>query len=177
MRHILANLAVYAIAALIVLGAALFAWVRSSQLVVSDERTVVAGYAAAPAHEFDWAALGRDSYRRNCANCHGREGDGWDQYPGLAQTRTLAGRPAGRAFLINLHLYGLDSPRSRVPMPRMDHLADAELAAVLNYMLAEIGGADVGSADTPLFEPQEISANRGAGLGPQEVFERRGAQR
>ena len=75
--------------------------------------------------------------------------------------------------MINLHLYGLDSPRSRVPMPPMDHLADAEIAAVLNYMLAEFGGSEVGSGATPPFFPPEVAARRGAGLGPQEV----GAQR
>jgi len=45
--------------------------------------------------------------------------------------------------------------------------------AVLNYMLAEFGGAEVGSGATPPFLPPEVAARRGAGLGPQEV----GAQR
>lgn len=173
MRHVLANLAVYAIAVLILLGATFFAWIRSSQLVLSDERSVMARYESATEHEFQWPVLGRDSYRRNCANCHGRHGEGWDQYPGLAQAGVFASETAGRTYLINLHLYGLDGPRWRVPMPRMGHLADAELAAVLNYMLAEFGGADVGGATIPLFLPSEVAARRGAGLGPQEV----GAQR
>jgi hypothetical protein len=42
MRHFLAWIATYTIAGLLIGGAALFAWMRSAQLVISDEGTVVA---------------------------------------------------------------------------------------------------------------------------------------
>lgn len=171
MRHFLANLAVYIIATLILVGAALFAWIRSEQLVLSDERTVVAPYAPEAAHGFEWARLGRDSYVRNCANCHRRAGGGWDQYPGLAHVARLAAAPGGREFLVDLHLHGLASPRWRAPMPRMGHIPDAELAAVLNHVLTAFGGAD--PAGPLLFEPAEIEARRGPRLSPQAVDARR----
>jgi mono/diheme cytochrome c family protein len=173
MRHFLANLALYVIASLIVLGAAFFAWVRSAQLVVSDERTVVARHAPAE-HGFEWAELGRDSYARNCANCHGRAGGGWDQYPGLAHTARIAAEPGGREFLVDLHLHGLASPRWRAPMPRMGHIPDAELAAVLNHVLTAFADQPVDAAGGPaLFSPVEISTRRGPRLSPRQVDGRR----
>jgi mono/diheme cytochrome c family protein len=173
MRHFLANVVVYVIAVLIVLGAALFAWMRASQLVVSDEKAVIGQYAAVAERARHAAALGRESYRRNCANCHGRDGEGWDQYPGLAQASAGARRPGGRVYLVNLHLYGLDSPRWRVPMPRMDHLSDLELAAVLNYVVAEFGGVDSGGEEGVVFGAADVAERRGAGLSPAEVFAQR----
>jgi mono/diheme cytochrome c family protein len=169
MRHFLANLAPYAIAALIVLGAAIFASVRSSQMVLSDEATVLAQFAPGEAHEFEWRALGAGSYVRNCAACHSRDGGGWDQYPGVGHTARLVAAPRGREYVIDLHLYGLASPRWRVPMPPMGHMADVELAAVLNHVLTNFGNARELPPGAPLYLPADIAARRGLRLRPREV--------
>src|SRR5690606_35659703 len=96
MRHFLANVATYGIAGLLVVGAALFAWARSSQLTVTDEVAVLAQYEPHPSGEFRWQDLGARSYERNCSTCHLRDGSGWDQYPPLDHTRTLAAADGGR---------------------------------------------------------------------------------
>jgi hypothetical protein len=44
MRHLLGNLATYAIAVFLLAGAAVFATVRSSQVVITDESAVLARY-------------------------------------------------------------------------------------------------------------------------------------
>lgn len=169
MRHFLVNLATYTIAALIALGAALFAWVRSAQLVVSEEATVLARHAPAEAHGFEWQALGAGSYVRNCAACHGRDGGGWDQYPGVGHTARLFAAPGGRDYVVDLHLYGLASPRWRVPMPPMGHMNDVELAAVLNHVLTHYGNERALAPDAQLYLPADIAARRGQPLRPREV--------
>jgi mono/diheme cytochrome c family protein len=166
MRHFLANLATYAIAAFLVLGAGVFAWVRSAQVVFVREPAVLAGWEPEPGAPFAWEALGESTYVRNCANCHGTEGGGWDQYPGLGATAALYLAPGGREHVIDLHLYGLDSPRWRAPMPPMGHLEDVEVAAVVNYVITRFGNRVPPDA---LLRPERVAARRGLGLRPGEV--------
>jgi mono/diheme cytochrome c family protein len=169
MRHFLANVATYTIAAMLLVGAALFAWMRSAQLVITDEAAVLARYEPTPAHEFRWEELGSDSYVRNCANCHGTEGEGWDQYPGLGHSASLFAAPGGRDHLVDVHLYGLASPRWRAPMPPMGHMHDAELAAVINHVLTRFGNRGRLPADARLYVPSDVASRRGLGLSPGEV--------
>lgn len=175
MRHFLANVATYAISILLVAGAVVFGWLRSGQVVITRESAVVAAYDPGRDGEFVWAELGRDSYLRNCANCHGQEGDGWDQYPGLDHTGQLFVADGGREYVIDLHLYGLASRRWRAPMPPMGHIGDVEMAAVINHVLTLRGGEDALSADAPLLAPGDIDARRGRRLSPNDVDRRRPA--
>lgn len=175
MRHLLAAIVTYALAGLLVGGAALFAWARTAQVVISDEQTVVARFEPAPAHAFAWRALGAASYERNCANCHGERGRGWDQYPSIRHAAALALPPGGREYLVDLHLYGLASGRGRgVPMPPMGHMPNVELAAVINHVLTTLSDAPVGGppgAGVPLFTPAEVAARRGQRLSPGDVYD------
>ena len=173
MRHLVANVALYVIAAFLVVGATLFAWMRSSQLVLTDEPTMLAHHAPAEAREFEWRELGRRTYEANCANCHGDAGEGWDQYPPLAGTGALLAAPGGRDYLVDLHLHGLASPRWRAPMPAMDHLPDVALAAVLNHMLTELADAPRAAPAARLYLPADVEARRGRRLTPQAVNARR----
>jgi mono/diheme cytochrome c family protein len=174
MRHFIANVATYTIAVLLVGGAALFAWMRSAQLVITDEATVLAAADPAYAREFDWERLGRASYERNCRTCHLGDGSGWDQYPGLSHTAALFGAPGGPEYLIDVHVYGLTSDRWRAPMPPMGHIQDAELAAVLNHVLSSFGNQRARS-EGALYEPADIAARRGLGETPWTVNARRPA--
>ncbi|CAN5830304.1 MAG: cytochrome c [Gemmatimonadetes bacterium] len=172
MRHLLGNLATYAIAVFLLAGAAVFATVRSSQVVITDEAAVLARYQPEPGAPFRWEALGSGSYKRNCMNCHAEDGAGWDQYPGLANSADLYTAAGGREYMIDLHLYGLTSERWRAPMPPMSHLHDIEMAAVINYVITRFGdGGRFTHAD--LLRPEDIAARRGAGLSPHEVDRRR----
>jgi hypothetical protein len=95
MRHFIANVATYTIAVLLVGGAALFAWMRSAQLVITDEATVLARRRPGIRARVRLGAAGRASYERNCRTATA-DGSGWDQYPGLGHTAALFGAP-GRA--------------------------------------------------------------------------------
>jgi mono/diheme cytochrome c family protein len=169
MRHFLANIMTYAIAVLLIAGSAAFAWMRTAQLALVTEADVIARYEPAPAGEFRWHELGRTAYERNCANCHGSEGGGWDEYPGLEPAAAIAAAPGGRDYLVDLHLHGLTSDRWGAPMPRMRHMHDAEIAAVLNYILTRFGNA----GDDALFVPDEIRDRRRGRLSPADVNRRR----
>jgi mono/diheme cytochrome c family protein len=164
MRHVIANIATYAVAALLVVGSAFFAWLRSEQVTVTTEAAVLAGYE--PADEvFQWFALGESSYVRNCANCHLGDGSGWDQYPGLDRSGAMLRTEQGREHLIDLHLYGLTSDRWGAPMPPMGHIRDVELAAVINYIATRFG--DAGDGD--LLVSADIEARRGLRRSPADV--------
>lgn len=167
MRHLLANVATYAIAAFLLLGAGLFAWLRSAQVVFTVEPAVLARWEPAPEAPFVWERLGESTYVRNCANCHGSGGGGWDQYPGLGRAAGLFRAPGGREHLVDLHLYGLASRRWGAPMPPMGHLEDVEVAAVVNYLLTRFGNELPDGA--ALLRPEEVAARRGLGLRPRDV--------
>jgi mono/diheme cytochrome c family protein len=165
MRHVLANILTYAIAALLFIGAAMFAWMRSGQVMITTEATLLAGYQTAEPHVFRWHELGRSSYARNCANCHGGDGTGWDQYPPLHRSGAMLETDRGRDHLIDLHLYGLTSDRWGAPMPPMGHIRDVELAAVINYIASTFGDA----GDDRLLVPAAIEARRGLRRSPADV--------
>ena len=173
MRHLLANVALYAIATFLVVGAALFAWMRTSQLVLTDERTMLAHHAPADAREFEWRELGRRTYYGNCAACHGDDGEGWDEYPPLAGTAALLLAPGGREYLVDVHLHGLASPRWGAPMPPMGHLPDVALAAVMNHVLVGIDDAPRAAPGARLYLPADVAARRGPRRSPHEVNARR----
>jgi mono/diheme cytochrome c family protein len=175
MRHFFAYVATYTIAVLLIGGAALFAWMRSAQLALTHERTILAQFEPARTDAFEWEALGARSYERNCANCHGRDGEGWDQYPGLGHTARLFAASNGRDYVVDLHLYGLTSRRWRAPMPPMGHIQDVEMAAVLNHLLTHFGNQRDLPPGATLYGPSDVTARRGARLSPWDVEARRPA--
>jgi cytochrome c5 len=169
-RHFLANILTYTIAVLLFVGAAAFAWLRSAQLELTTEAAVLARHEPPETLEFAWRELGQRGYERNCANCHRADGSGWDQYPAVTNAGTLASRPGGMDYLIDLHLYGLTSDRWGAPMPPMVHMRDVELAAVINHIVHHLGG---GAAEPRLVDPAAVAARRGQGLTPRGVNARR----
>jgi mono/diheme cytochrome c family protein len=174
MRHYLANIATVTIATFLIVGAALFAWMRTAQIVIADEATLLGRYAPA-AERAGWLELGQRSYASNCSNCHGRDGTGWDQYPGVGHTSRLFSLPGGREYIIDVHLYGLTSERWRAPMPPMGHINDIELAAVLNYVLTHFGNQQHLPPDAALYLPEQVGIRRGQGASPRDVNARRPA--
>jgi mono/diheme cytochrome c family protein len=171
-RHFLANIAIYLIAVFLLGAAALFGWVRSAQWVISSEQNILAQFTPAPADAFAWAQLGASAYRRNCENCHGPEGLGWDQYPGLDHTARILSAPGGRTYLTDLHLYGLTSPRWGAPMPPMGHMHDVELAAVINHVLSHFGNEQM-VGENAFYRPEDIRERRELERSPGEVNKQR----
>ncbi len=174
MRQVIANFVTWGIGLLLIVGAAGFAWMRCAQIALTEESQLLIQHQPEPLDGFDWKELGARSYTANCRACHSADGTGWDQYPGLAQTADLFNAPGGQAYIINLHLYGLTSPRWRAPMPPMGHLHDIETAAVINHVLTNFGNEGK-VADADLIQPADVSSQRQKQLTPWEVNEQRPA--
>jgi mono/diheme cytochrome c family protein len=115
------------------------------------------------------AADGEALFAQHCAACHQTNGGGT---PGLAPALagTLGARatkPAGRDYLVQVLLSGLNGPITSQGqpfngfMPAFTQLPDAELAAVLNHVLGEFNGATLAAGHVPLSEGELAAARRG----------------
>lgn len=121
-------------------------------------------------------------YTANCMACHQAGGQGIPgAFPPLAgHAPELHNVPGGREFLIDSILYGLQGPITVAGiaynglMPAWPQLSDAEIAAVLNYILTEWGNDALLEDFTP-YSPEEVAAQRGLNLTPIQVHERRQA--
>lgn len=174
MRHRATNIFTFVLTGLLLLGAVVFAVLRSHQIVISNEGTVLGRFEALEDERAE-RALGARAYDANCQHCHGARGQGWDQYPGLTNFAALAAAPGGREYTIALHLFGADSDRWRVPMPPMGHMRDIQLAAVINYTLNQFGNQPPPSY-API-TPTEIVAMRASHLTAADVARLRPSRR
>jgi mono/diheme cytochrome c family protein len=101
-------------------------------------------------------ASGRDpqlAYMLECQGCHGADGAGHPgTVPPLAdQVADFLRVPGGREYLI------------RVPGSAQSSLGDAELAAVLNWMVQRFGPRDAAATAAP-FRPDEVARERASPL-------------
>ena len=87
-------------------------------------------------------------YVLSCAGCHKLDGSGSARVPSLRDTGSVLARAGGRDYLL------------RVPGAAQAPLSDARLAAVLNWVLTEFGGA----APDPPFDAAEVAAARATPL-------------
>ena len=98
----------------------------------------------------------RFDFTLNCSGCHGLDAHGSASVPTLVGTGALLSSAKGRDYLI------------RVPGVAQSPLDDGRLAALMNWMLVEIGGAtnltpytaaEVGRLrKDPLRDPQQVRA-------------------
>ncbi len=176
MRHLLANLAVYALAAGLIIGSLLFAWVRSQQYVIAHQEVIEPReyVAATDPSEFDWEDFGKRVYVANCQNCHGSTGLGRDRYPGIRGQGAVVTADGGREYLARVMIYGLVTSNYPAPMPPMPNLTDAQIAAVNNYILTHFDDADAHD-DLTLYVPQEVAAERGRTYSDREIGQQRPA--
>lgn len=89
------------------------------------------------------------NYMLHCQGCHRADGEGKPgSVPALADSvARFALLPEGRAYLM------------RVPGASQSPLSDADLAAVLNYMVQRFGPADAAAKAAP-FTAAEVRASR-----------------
>ena len=171
MRHVVANLATYALVASLAVAVALFAWGRSAQLVVATEADVEPAQTVAvtsPA-AFDWRAFGESVYAANCQNCHTADGSGRGMYPPVQNQAVHLGAEGGRGYLVDVALYGLYTGEYGAPMPPMPELSDAEIAAVSNYVLVRFAAPDAAPDSGRLYVPRDVRQRRGRGLSENDV--------
>ncbi|CAN5560604.1 hypothetical protein BH23BAC4_BH23BAC4_09580 [soil metagenome] len=170
MRHFIANFAVYLIAGVLVLAAYVWAVVRANQTVLANEEMVEpAEYlAATDLASFDWPEFGEAVYIRNCAACHGGNGQGReDYYPPLHNQDRVLAAEGGREYLINMVLYGIRTGLHGAPMPPMANLSDAKIAAVNNFVVTRFSHAD--PAELDLLIPADVALLRDLRLSEREV--------
>lgn len=177
MRHVLANLTTYALAVGLALGAALFAWARSEQLVIATEADVEPAETVPPASvtAFAWRDFGEGVYLANCQNCHTVDGSGRGMYPPVQNLTAHLGAEGGRGYLLDAVLYGLYTGEYGAPMPPMPELSDAEVAAVTNYVLVQFAVAGTAPDTSRLVLPADVAERRGRALSERDVARTRPA--
>jgi mono/diheme cytochrome c family protein len=175
MRHLVANLATYALALGLAVGAALFAWGRSAQLVIATEADVEPAQTieVTSASVFSWRAFGARVYLANCQNCHTADGSGRGMYPPVQNQAAHLRAEGGRGYLVDAVLYGLYTGTYGAPMPPMPELSDAEIAAVTNYVLVQFAARGTAPDTSQLYLPSDVAERRGRGLSEWDVAETR----
>lgn len=161
MRHATAHRATFVIAAIIAAVSALFAWIRSHDIVIAPRRTFAAPQEAAAVD----LSRGDAFYANNCRMCHGT----------LPHLGKLAATAGGREYFADLMVFGLDGKieiagkLKEVFHPPFDGESDDDLAAVINYMLASWGNAASLPADWKPMAPREVAASRARALSAEQV--------
>ena len=120
---------------------------------------------AAPQYELPVAIrdVGKDLYEKNCADCHGRQGEGHEPAaPPLAGNRAVTMPVAVNS--IRMILFGgyapgtAANPRPFGMPPYSLTLSDEQIAEVLDYVRTSWGN------QAPLVFGEDVGANRGSPL-------------
>ncbi|MGH8714535.1 MAG: c-type cytochrome [Casimicrobiaceae bacterium] len=115
---------------------------------------------------------GRAVYERNCASCHGADGRGQPgSFPPLAGNPDLA-KDSDFPVLVVLHgisgAIEVDGQHYEGSMPPFDHLADAEIAAVLNFVRGGWAGQAQRPAAPPV-TPESVAGQRQRTMSAADV--------
>lgn len=132
------------------------------------------------AQDFD-RELGAQTYA-NCAGCHQADGAGLPGvFPPLAaHAPALVAAEGGRAYLIDVLLYGLqgeimvDGAAYNGVMPGWAQLSDEQIAAVINHILSAWDNESLLPEDFVFVAPDEVAAQRGTAMTAERVHELRG---
>ncbi len=113
-----------------------------------------------------------------CAACHQANGAGIPgAFPPLANHAAEL-YIADPTYMIDVVLYGLtgqiqvEGATYNGFMPAHEHLADEEIAAILNHVMTSFGNEDAASGFEP-YTAESVAAQRGLGLSSADVLELR----
>ncbi|ADI15016.1 c-type cytochrome [Truepera radiovictrix] len=143
---------------------------------------LVASAQAAPSSHVDIdTGEGESLYLANCASCHLASGEGVPGvFPPLVRhVPNLEAAEGGRAYLINMMLYGVQGEievlgeRYNGVMPGWRGLSDEAIADLLNYISVAWGNAERLPEGFEAYTPDEVAAQREPELGMREVYEQR----
>ena len=166
---------VFIVTLVLIAAAALFGLLRSEGVGVAIGPQASLERVAAHAETDEdraWLEPAVEIWDARCAGCHVE----------LGYLSDVTAAEGGRAYLIDLMLYGIDGDvtiegetvalRHR---PFADTFDDEEHAALLNYMVTAWGNEDALPDDFDLYEPEEIAEQRGRDLTQEDVVDLRPA--
>ncbi len=138
----------------------------------------VRAQAAISPGEFNWQALGEQTYNTNCSGCHQRSGRGIPGgFPPLAgHAPQVLAQKGGHAYIVRLVLFGLtgaievEGTSYNGSMPSWSSLKDDQVAAVINHVLTEWGNDAQLPKDFKPVIPSEVAAARADNLTPEQVY-------
>lgn len=167
MRHTRISVASYAVAGILVLSAAAVAWARSRDAGAGATAAIgtaaAAETAAMPVADDSGAAV----YARECRSCHGEgEARGRRIPPLRGFAVELLVAEGGREYLIDLMFDGRvrfvvdEKVEYQKTHPAYPHLHDAQVAAVLNHMLAAWGNQALLPRGTRPYTAAEVARRR-----------------
>lgn len=187
MRDTTVNKTTLVLVGILVLAAGIFAWVRSREPAPGASKETTTGETGssarpAPADGKSAAAAtdapgpdGRAVYSDECGFCHGNDVDARSSLGG--RIARISGVDGGSAYLIDLLLHGLEGRAEDEPAhPPFDHLSDAQVAAVIEYLRQAAPQADPGGAGTasaPAVSAGAVEARRSRDLDPALLSEER----
>jgi mono/diheme cytochrome c family protein len=123
---------------------------------------------------------GESVYAANCASCHQANGQGVPgAFPPLAggHAADLVQAEGGRSYLLHALVYGVQGQLEVAGqtynglMPAWRQLSDAEIAAVLNYVIRAWDNGAALDAEVADFTPDEVAAVRGKDLASTAVLQ------
>lgn len=122
-------------------------------------------------------AAGTTIYNTNCAACHQGSGQGIPSaFPPLADHAVHVYENGGREFLMDVLLFGMQGPIEvngttyNGMMPAWGHLADSDIANVINHIITAWNDAPDGFVP---YQASDIAAQRDKGLSAAEVHDYR----
>ena len=126
------------------------------------------------------AADGAQVFQSICAACHQPDGQGLPgAFPPLVgHAQQLYAAAGGPRYLASVVLFGLQGQITAAgqtfdgQMPSFYSLSDDQVAAVLGYVLTELGDAGPPEGYVPV-TPEDVAAARKAALSPALVYQRR----
>lgn len=131
----------------------------------------------------DGGELGETTYNTVCMACHQMNGQGLPGvYPSIIGNPVrIYGVEGSREYLAKLMLYGLQgevnidgATYNQLMTGQEMVLDDAQIAAVLNYVMHAFGNAEALPEDYEPFTAEEIAPYRGQGLTAADVYALRG---
>ncbi len=120
-------------------------------------------------------------FKEQCAACHQPNGKGVPgQFPPLAGNHDLF---VDQTFPVHVLLHGLEGPIKvegktfESAMPPFDHLADASIAAVVNYVRGAWNNGKLRPAGIKDVDPATVAAARRSEMTPTDVLAYRAARK
>jgi mono/diheme cytochrome c family protein len=128
--------------------------------------------------DFDWRAIGAQTFKTHCSACHQESGQGVaGAFPPLTgHVPEFFAQKSGRDYLVRVALFGLEGAivvsgtTFDGAMPPWAQLQDAEIAAVLDHVLTSWGNDKGLPADFTPILPADVAVARAPPMSVAQVY-------